>query len=84
MSKTLNVELMDSVKCVGKRKFTIRIQESAEGGYIGICLELPGAISDAETLDEQRLNMTEAIQLVLDEFEQRSKKDKKMIIEIPG
>ncbi|HEV8386553.1 MAG TPA: type II toxin-antitoxin system HicB family antitoxin [Nitrososphaera sp.] len=75
---------MDFKKSIGKRKFTIRIQESAEGGYIGRCLELPGAISEAETLEELKSNMTEAIQLILNVFEQRAKKDKKMIIEIPG
>jgi predicted RNase H-like HicB family nuclease len=75
---------MASMKTVGKRKFTIRIQQSAEGGHIGRCLELPGAISEAETLKGLKSHMTEAIQLILDEFEQRAKKDKKMIIEIPG
>ena len=75
---------MDFKKSIGKRKFTIRIQKANEGGYIGRCLELPGAISEGETLEELKSNMTEAIQLILDEFEHAAKKDKKMIIEIPG
>ena len=75
---------MDIKKNIGKRRFTIRIQKSTEGGYFGQCLELPGAISEAETLKELKSNMTEAIQLILEEFEQRAKKDKKMVIEIPG
>lgn len=74
---------MDFKKSIRKRKFTIRIQESSEGGYVGRCLELPGAISEAETLQELKSNMTEGIQIIVDEFEQQAKKDKKMIIEIP-
>lgn len=66
------------------RKFTVRIQESPEGGYTGQCIELPGAISEGETLEELKSNMTEAIQLVLETLEDAAKKDKKIIIEIPN
>ncbi len=65
-----------------KRKFTIRIQKSQEGGYTGQCLELPGAISEGETIDELKKNMTEAIELVLESLEADAKKDDKLIIEI--
>lgn len=50
------------------RKFTIRIQESPEGGYTGQCMEIPGAISEGETIKELKTNMTEAIELVLESF----------------
>ena len=71
-------------KNVGNRKFTIRIQEVPEGGYTGQCIELPGAISEGETIEEVKANMTEAIQLVLDMLEQQAKKDRKIVIEIPN
>lgn len=61
---------MDFKKNIGKRRFTIRIQKSTEGGYIGQCLGLPGAISEAETLKEFKSSMTEAIQLILEAFEE--------------
>jgi predicted RNase H-like HicB family nuclease len=70
-------------KSIGNRKFTIRIHEAPEGGYSGQCIELPGAISQGETIEELKANMTEAIQLVLDVLEERSKKDRKLVIEIP-
>ena len=66
------------------RKFTIRIQDAQEGGYAGQCLELPGAISEGETIEELKKNMTEAIELVLESLEEDAKKYKKMIIEIPN
>ncbi|NHI04345.1 hypothetical protein DYY67_1203 [Candidatus Nitrosotalea sp. TS] len=67
-----------------KRKFTIRIQKAPEGGYSGQCLELPGAISEGETIKELKKNMTEAIELVLESLEEDAKKYKKMVIEIPN
>lgn len=66
------------------RKFTVRIWKEREGGYGGQCLELPGAISQGETLKELKKNMTEAIQLVLDSLASKAKKSQKMVIEIPG
>jgi predicted RNase H-like HicB family nuclease len=71
-------------KNVGGRKFTIRVQKAPEGGYTGQCIELPGAISEGETIEELKANMTEAIQLVLDTLEEQAKKDRKIIIEIPS
>ena len=67
---------------VEKRKFTIRLQKAPEGGYSGQCLELPGAISEGETIKELKKNMTEAIELVLESLEEDAKKDKKLVLEI--
>ena len=64
------------------RKFTIRIREAPEGGYSGQCLELPGAISEGETLEQLKANMTEAIQLVLESVDERSKEGKTITLEI--
>jgi predicted RNase H-like HicB family nuclease len=70
-------------KSVSVRKFTVRVQRAARG-YSGQCIELPGAISEGETIEELKANMTEAIQLVLDTLEEQAKKDRKIIIEIPN
>lgn len=75
---------MSLKKTVGSRKFTIRVQKASEGGYSGQCVELPGAISEGETLEELKRNMTEAIQLVLDALEEKTKGDRKIVIEIPA
>lgn len=66
------------------RKFTIRIQEAPEGGYTGQCMEIPGAISEGETIEELKVNMTEAIELVLESLEEHARKDRKLVIEIPN
>lgn len=64
------------------RKFTVIVNKEKEGGYSGQCLELPGAISEGETLEGLKSNMTDAINLVLQYIESRAKKDKSKIIEI--
>ncbi|MFY9299572.1 MAG: type II toxin-antitoxin system HicB family antitoxin [Candidatus Nitrosotenuis sp.] len=64
------------------RKFTILINKEKEGGYSGQCLELPGAISQSETLEELKTNMADAINLVLEYIKDRAKKEKSKIMEI--
>ncbi len=66
------------------RRFTIRVQEAPEGGYTGQCMEIPGAISEGETIEELKKNMTEAIELVLESLEEQARTDKKLVIEIPN
>jgi predicted RNase H-like HicB family nuclease len=46
--------------------FTARFEEAPEGGYTAFVEELPGAISQGETLDEARENLKEAIELILE------------------
>ena len=41
-------------------------QKAEEGGYIGFVEELPGAITQGETLEETRENLQDAIALVLE------------------
>jgi len=67
-----------------KRRFTIVIQEDPEGGYTGRCLELRAAISEGETIEELKKNMTEAIELVLESLEEDAVGHKKLVIEIPN
>lgn len=47
-------------------------------------MEIPGAISEDETIEELKANMTEAIELVLESLEEQAKKDRKLVIEIPN
>ena len=46
--------------------FTAVFEEAEEGGYVAFVEELPGAISQGETLEEARENIREAIELILD------------------
>jgi predicted RNase H-like HicB family nuclease len=54
---------------VENREFTIIVEEEPKGrGFSGQCKELPNAISQGKTLEE---NIKDAIQLVLDIQEDR-------------
>ena len=64
------------------RKFTITIQKEDEGGFSGQCLEIPGAISQGESLEELKKNMKEAIQLSIEYLEDKARKENKQVIEI--
>ena len=64
-----------------KRQFTIRYQTEQEGGFSGQCLELPGAISQGETIEELIENMKDAINLILQSItEEANQKDKKSLV----
>jgi len=46
--------------------FTAVFEEAPEGGYTAFVEELPGAISQGETLEEARENLKDAIDLILE------------------
>lgn len=46
-------------------QFTIKLEESDEGGYTVQCLELPAAISEGNTTKDAMEIIKEAFQLVL-------------------
>ena len=46
--------------------FTAVFEEAEEGGYVAWVEELPGAITEGETIEEARENLKEAIQLILE------------------
>lgn len=48
------------------KKYRVFIHEAEEGGYWGEVLELPGCVSQGETLDELRDNIIEAINTILE------------------
>lgn len=47
-------------------QFTVKLEDSDEGGYTVQCFELPAAISEGDTKEEALENIKEAIQLVLE------------------
>ena len=54
-------------------KYTIILEKEEEGGYSAQCLELPGAISQGESKEEAINNIKEAIEAVLEVFNQELK-----------
>ncbi|MGC1933327.1 MAG: type II toxin-antitoxin system HicB family antitoxin [Candidatus Nitrosopolaris sp.] len=63
-------------------KYTIVYTEEVEGGFSGRCLELPGAISQGETLEELEVNMVDAVQLILASIYEEAHEKKKIGIEV--
>ena len=53
--------------------YTILIHKDEKSGwYIGKCIQVPGAMSQGETLDELMENMKDAISLVLDYYKEKA------------
>jgi predicted RNase H-like HicB family nuclease len=46
--------------------FTAVFEPAAEGGFVAFVEEVPGAISQGETLDDARANLREALELMLE------------------
>ena len=53
-------------------EFTIKLEESDEGGYTVQCLELPAAISEGNTKEEALKNIKKAIKLVLEVMQEQA------------
>lgn len=66
------------------RKFSVHVIKDPDGGYTGQCLEIPGAISEGETIEELKANMIEAIQLVLEVIEDDCPPNERIVVEIPA
>ena len=64
------------------KQFTVQIIPDPDGGYVGRCLELLAAMSQAETKEQLLENMKEAIQLVLETIDDTYKESEKIIVEI--
>ncbi len=47
-------------------KFTAVFVPAAEGGFTALVEEIPGAISEGETIDEARENLADALRMVLE------------------
>lgn len=50
-----------------KAEFTAIIEKAPEGGYWGICPEVPGANGQGETIEDAKNNLREAIELILED-----------------
>jgi predicted RNase H-like HicB family nuclease len=63
-------------------KFTI-VYNAEERGYSGKCLEIPGVISEGETLGDLKDNMIDAITLATKSMDMEAQEAGRMFIEIP-
>lgn len=50
-----------------KGEFTAIIEKAPEGGYWAICPEVPGANGQGESIEDAKVSLREAIQLVLED-----------------
>jgi len=50
-----------------KGEFTAIIEAAPEGGYWAICLEIPGANGQGETIEETKNSLRQAIELILED-----------------
>ena len=50
-----------------KRTLTVVLERDADGGFIAHVAELPGCISQGDSLPEVRANIREAIELYLED-----------------
>ena len=50
-----------------KGEFTAIIEAAPEGGFWAICPEVPGANGQGETIEETKISLREAIELILDD-----------------
>lgn len=53
-----------------KAEFTAIIEKAPEGGYWAICLEVPGANGEGESIAEAKENLRQAIELVLEDHKE--------------
>ena len=56
-------------------KLTAIFEEAEEGGYIAFIEELPGVNSQGETLEESKVNLLEALEMVLQAQRDLSEKE---------
>jgi predicted RNase H-like HicB family nuclease len=50
-----------------KAELTAIIEPAPEGGYWAICPEIPGANGQGETIEEAKISLREAIELILED-----------------
>lgn len=50
---------------IATRTFTVIVHDAEEGGYWAEVLELPGCVSQGETVEELQKNIREAIEAIL-------------------
>jgi predicted RNase H-like HicB family nuclease len=50
------------------------VPQSEGGGYVAFCEEIPGAITQGDTLEEARENLKDALQLMLETLREETAK----------
>jgi len=68
--KNISIFLISEPQNIGvdmKAEFTAIIEPSPEGGYWAICPEIPGANGQDETIEETKLSLQQAIELILED-----------------
>jgi predicted RNase H-like HicB family nuclease len=55
-------------------EYTAIIKEVEDGWYMGQCEQVPGAITQGQTIEEVKENLKEAINLVLDSEKEHCRK----------
>lgn len=58
-----------------KLELTAVFEEAHEGGYIAFIEEIPGVNTQAETLEEARSNLLEALDLIMETHRMHAKKE---------
>ncbi len=58
-----------------KLELTAVFEEVPEGGYISFIEEIPGVNSQGETLEEAKVNLLEALELIMDTQRMLAKKE---------
>ena len=50
-----------------KAEFTAILEAAPEGGFWAICPEVPGANGQGETIDEAKISLRQAIELIFED-----------------
>jgi predicted RNase H-like HicB family nuclease len=51
--------------------FKVLLEPDEDGGYVVVCPSIPGCYSQGETVEEAMANIREAIELCLEEMQER-------------
>lgn len=62
------------MKAMKPYDFKVILEPDESGGYVVSCPSLPGCYSQGETVDEALANITEAIELCLEDLKARGEK----------
>jgi predicted RNase H-like HicB family nuclease len=66
-SETIIIESEEIRRTVMKAEFTAIIEPAPEGGYWAVCPEVPGANGQGESVEEAKLNLRQAIELIFED-----------------
>jgi predicted RNase H-like HicB family nuclease len=58
--------MLHHVESIGVRSFDVLIEQDEDGGFVGTVVQLPGCITQGDSVDDVLKNIREAIELYLD------------------